>query len=480
MISLSAQGLSFDRLRTSAGKKIFIKKGMKFMKNITIDYEQSCHIPKETLNLQEEKLSSEIERITNARTHNYSTEYASINLPFDEELITTICATAKSKKCQLQPTTLVVIGIGGSNLGTIAVLEALRGKFYNQHYDINVFFVDTVDTDHVNDIAQLVERELATGNNILINVISKSGTTTETIANFEVFLEILKSHRPYNYCNFVVATTDKHSALWQLAQDEEFTYLEIPENVGGRYSVFSAVGLFPLCFLGIDIENLCAGAQSGFLLSTQKQLYNNPAALSAALIATHYKQGNIIHDTFLFSVAFEGIGAWYRQLSAESVGKAYNKDNELINTGVLPTISIGSTDLHSVAQLYLAGPYNRFTTFIAVEKNKTDITVPNYEEFEALVPKIQNKSLSTIMTAILDGTKRAYLNDKRPFVSVILPEKSAYCLGQLMQIKMTEIMYLGFLLNVNPFDQPQVENYKKETKKILLTPSSVPSDGDPN
>jgi glucose-6-phosphate isomerase len=449
------------------------------MDSINFDYEQSCHIPKEILNLLEKQLQPEIERINTAHAHNYSTDYASINLPFDKDLIKTIQYAVKEKK-SLQPTTLVVIGIGGSNLGTIAVLEGLRGKFYNEHYTINVYFLDTVDTDHVSDIAQLVEHELATGNNIVINVISKSGTTTETIANFEVFLELLKNHRPYNYHNFVVATTDKDSPLWQLAQNEEFICLEIPDNVGGRYSVFSAAGLFPLCFLGVNIENICEGAQSGYWLSTQKSFSENPAALSASLIVTHYKQGNIIHDTFLFSVALAGLGAWYRQLSAESVGKAYDRNNTLINTGVLPTISIGSTDLHSVAQLYLAGPYNRFTTFIAIEENKSNIMVPNYEEFEALVPKIQNKSLTTIMNAILEGTKKAYFNDNRPFISIALPEKSTYYIGQFMQIKMIEIMYLGFLLNVNPFDQPQVENYKKETKEILLTPSSVPSDGDPN
>lgn len=436
------------------------------MKPIVFDYEQSCQVNKDTLDILEEKLQPEIEQIYNARTYDYDTAYASINLPFDEDLLKTICTNVKAKKA-LQPTTLVVIGIGGSNLGTIAVLEAIRGKFYNEHYDIDVYFVDTVDADHVSDIAQLVERELATGNNIILNVISKSGTTTETIANFEIFLEILKSHRPYNYCNFVVATTDNNSALWQLSQDEKFTHLAIPDNVGGRYSVFSAVGLFPLCFLGINIEDLCAGAQSGFALSTHKQLSANSAALSAALIATHYKRGNVIHDTFLFSVALTSLGGWYRQLSAESVGKAYDRNDELINTGVLPTISIGSTDLHSVAQLYLAGPYNRFTTFVAVEQNQSDVMVPDYQEFEALVPHIQNKSLRTIMDAILEGTKKAYHNDNRPFVAFTLPTKSAYYIGQFMQIKMIEIMYLGFLLNVNPFDQPQVENYKKETKNIL-------------
>ena len=436
------------------------------MKTIIFDYEKTCLIDDNTLKDAQKKLEPEIERIYDARTSEYNNEYASVNLPSDENLIKKIHATVKAKKA-LQPTALVVIGIGGSNLGTIAVLEALCGKFYNDHHDIKVYFVDTVDSDYTHDIVQCMEHELARGKNVIINVISKSGGTTETIANFEIFLEILKNHRPYSYHNFIVATTDEDSALWNLAQDEKFTQLAIPKNVGGRYSVFSSVGLFPLCFLDIDINDLCAGAQHGFMASTHKKMLKNPAALSAALIAMHYQQGHIIHDTFLFSVALSSLGTWYRQLSAESVGKAYNKNNEQINTGVLPTISIGSTDLHSVAQLYLAGPYNRFTTFISVENNQFDLILPDYKEFEALVPKIQSKSFSCIMNAILEGTKRAYLNDKRPFVSAIIPEKSAYYIGQYMQIKMIEIMYLGYLLNVNPFDQPQVENYKKETKKIL-------------
>jgi glucose-6-phosphate isomerase len=348
----------------------------------------------------------------------------------------------------------------------------LHGKFYNHHHEVKVYFVDTVDTDNVSDIAELVEYELATGNNILINVISKSGTTTETITNFEIFLEILKNHRPYNYHQFIVATTDQYSALWHLAQKEEFTLLSIPRFVGGRYSVFSAVGLFPLYFLDIDIKKLCEGARSGFAIATTQELENNYTAVSAALIAMHYQHGRIIHDTFLFSVALEKFGAWYRQLSAESIGKAYDCNNALVNISLLPTISIGSTDLHSVAQLYLASRDNRFTTFVSVEKNNTHLQIDDFKEFEELVPFIQNKPLSTIMNAILEGTKNTYLHDNRPFVSWTLPEKSAFYIGQFMQIKMIEMMYLGYLLNVNPFDQPEVEKYKKQTKKILKNVSS--------
>ncbi len=436
------------------------------MEMISFDYKNSCLISEQELESLEEALRPEIIQVHNARTQGYTTHYGSINLPFDEDLLELIEATVKDKK-SLNPKTLVVIGIGGSNLGTIAVLEAVRGKLYNEHHEVSVYFVDTVDSDHIHDIAELVERELETGNNILLNVISKSGTTTETIANFEIFLKILKNHRPYNYHQFIVATTDKDSALWKFAQEEECACLAIPTTVGGRYSVLSAVGLFPLCFLDIDVEELQTGAQRGFADSTELNLTHNYAALSATVIATHYNRGLIIHDTFLFSVALESLGAWYRQLSAESLGKAYDRNNQHINTGVVPTISIGSTDLHSVAQLYLAGLHNRFTTFVVIEKNNTDLLLPNYKEFESLVPHIQTQSLSTIMSAILQGTKRAYQNDGRPFICITIPEKSAYYIGYFMQIKMMEIMYLGFLLNVNPFDQPQVENYKKETKSIL-------------
>jgi glucose-6-phosphate isomerase len=200
-----------------------------------------------------------------------------------------------------------------------------------------------------------------------------------------------------------------------------------------------------------------------------RPLSHNCATISAALIAYHYNHGKFIHDTFLFSVALTSLGAWYRQLSAESIGKSHDRNNALVNISLLPTISIGSTDLHSVAQLYFAGAHNRFTTFISVEKNQTYVEIPAFEEFERVVPSLQNKSLATIMDAILQGTKKAYQQDKLPFVSFNIPEKSAFYIGQFMQIKMIEIMYLGYLLNINPFDQPEIEKYKKNTREILLT-----------
>ncbi len=436
------------------------------MKRVTFDYKDTCLLGEDTLKQIGQNLVPEIERIANAVDQNYLSEYASINLPADVQLVQTVQNVIQEKKA-LQPTMLIVIGIGGSNLGTIAVHEALYGKFYNeQRPDIKLYFADTVDSDYILDILLLVEQELEKQHNVIINVVSKSGTTTETIANFELFLQLLKQTHKTDYQNYIVVTTDKGSKLWDLAQDEGFACLEVPKNVGGRYSVFSAVGLFPLGFIGVDIEQLLAGARSIIPPCANIILEKNPAALSAALLYAHY-QDITIHDMFLFSVDLESIGKWYRQLMGESIGKEFNRTAKRVMVGITPTVSIGSTDLHSVAQLYLGGPRDKFTTFVLVEKNKSNLELPRFDEFEKLVAKIQGKSLSSIMNAILQGIQTAYSKNNRPFASIIMPEKSAWYVGQLLQWKMIEMMYLGYLLDVNPFDQPNVEAYKKETREIL-------------
>lgn len=437
------------------------------MKHFPFFYEKICLLTSDALQKTGKHLIPEIERIQAARQDQYNTPYAFINLPEDTALRQTARQLAEQKK-MFKPTALVVIGIGGSNLGTMAVHEALYGRLYNQYNpDIKVYFADTVDTDYIWDIVLLIEQELEKGNNVIINVISKSGSTTETVANFEIFVELLQRYDPINYRNYIVVTTDEYSPLWHLAQEKQLTCLIIPQHVGGRYSVLSAVGLFPLALLDVDIEVLHAGAQSIMPMALDVDILRNYAAISATILALRYADGFTIHDTFLFSVDLEGLGKWYRQLLAESIGKEYTRDHEQKFVGITPTVSIGSTDLHSVAQLYLGGPYNTFTTFVSVAHNKSKLIVPHMPECEKLVAKIQGKSLPAIMDAILQGVQQAYYQHKRPYVSLVLPEKNAYAIGQFLQFKMMETVYLGWLLEVNPFDQPQVELYKKETKEIL-------------
>lgn len=435
------------------------------MKFLSFNYQKTCLLDQENLKKIGQAVFHEVERLRGAR--NYDSDYAAINLPGDSAMVGRVQSVIKEKQ-ELRPTMLVVIGIGGSHLGAKAIHEALFGHLYNeQKPEVKLYWADTVDSDYILDILLLVEQELQRGNNILLNVISKSGTTTETVANFEIFLSLLKKARKDMYRDCIVVTTDRGSALWNVAQQERFACLEIPKKVGGRFSVFSPVGLFPLGFLGVDIKELLRGARETVALCVDDDIFKNPAALSAAMAYQHYMNGKSIYDLFLFSVDLKSIGAWYRQLVAESLGKKFNRDGGEVRIGIMPTVSIGSTDLHSMVQLYLGGPRNRFTLFVSAGQNKSELSVPHLKEYEQCVASIQGKSLSSILNAILYGVQEAYSTNELPFYSVEMPKKSALYVGQFLQWKMIEIIYLGYLLDVNPFDQPQVELYKQETRKIL-------------
>jgi len=435
------------------------------MKKVTVSYEH-CLVENHTLQHIGEQLQPEIQQMNHAITQGYTDDRASINLADDSAMVQQVMSVVQGKHL-LHPTHLIIVGIGGSNLGILALQEALLGKLYNlQDPSLKILYADTVDADPLYDIINIVKNVLQQGENVLINVISKSGGTTETIANFEVVLEVLKNHVE-NYQDFVVVTTDQGSKLWELAQSQGFTVLSIPKKVGGRFSVFSPVGLFPLAMLGIDIEELLSGVLMMREQCVQHDFMHNPAALRAAILFHHLQQNKSIHDLFLFSTDCESLGKWYRQLMGESIGKEYNTDDEQVFEGMTPTVSIGSTDLHSMAQMYLGGPYDKVTTFVQIQKNKHQIPIPTYPEYERLVSNIQGKQIQDVMEAILKGVQQAFVQGKRPFMTLTVPEKSPHVLGQLLQLFMMEIMYLGFLLNVNPFDQPNVEAYKTETKTIL-------------
>jgi len=438
------------------------------MKSLSLSYQKSCLVGTAQLAALGDSLAVEIASVRQALGDGYQTQYAFINLLADKSMRVSV----KKVVAQVNNptvTALVVVGIGGSSLGAKALHEALYGVVSNE-LDIvpKIYFAETVDPDVIGRIVAIIEQERAHGGRVLLNLISKSGKTTETIANFEVLLEVFaQTLGPEKLQKSIVVTTDDGSELWSIAEQEQFMCLAIPKHVGGRFSVFSAVGLFPLALCGVDIDALCTGASDMLMRCLQTELFDNPAALRAAILYEHYTCGINIHDTFVFSVDLESVGKWYRQLMGESVGKALNRRGKEVHVGITPTVSVGSTDLHSVGQLYLGGPYDKMTTFVRVEQFESSMVIPTISAYDALVQNIQGRSLASIMEAIFDGVQRAYVNAKRPFVSLHLPEKSPYCVGQLLQMYMLEIVYLAYLLDVDPFDQPQVELYKKETREIL-------------
>lgn len=410
---------------------------------------------------------SEIERIIAARAQGYDTPYASINLPADIAMRDRVKAVIRQQQ-ERNPGALVIIGIGGSCLGAIAVHEMLYGRRYNEKPDaMRVYYIDTIDPDMVYETLIAVQELLKAGRSVTINAISKSGTTTETVVNFELFYDLIKRYHPTDYQKSMVITTDEGSKLWDFAKQEGILALSIPKLVGGRYSVFSAVGLFPLGLIGVDIDELCAGAQEAVEHNTSLDIEHNHALQRAAVLYAQYQEGKHIHDSFMFTVDGASLGAWYRQLMGESIGKEHDRSGKQVRIGITPTVSMGSVDLHSVGQLYLGGPRDKVTTFVAVEQDNHALTLPQYAAFENLVAKIQGKSVSSIFMAILQGVQTAYKNEGLPFMTIMLPKKEARYIGSLMQMQMLEIIYLGYIFNIDPFDQPQVELYKKETRKIL-------------
>ncbi|MFQ6011706.1 MAG: hypothetical protein ACE5KG_05995, partial [Nitrososphaerales archaeon] len=316
-------------------------------------------------------------------------------------------------------------------------------------------------SDSIESMLQAVRK---TSGRVVVNAVTKSGSTTETIANLEVLLEVLHDDSK----NPVVVTTDKGSKLETLARKKGFRILSIPQKVGGRYSVFSNVGLFPLAWMGIDVTKLLEGAGEMLDRCLSDSVESNPAAVIASLIVLNLERGRSIHDHFLFSNDLEAIGRWYRQLMGESIGKEWNASKtKRTFTGITPTVSIGSTDLHSMAQLYLGGPQDKLSRFVTVSNARNSVSLPNMPEFETLVENIQGLRFSDIMAAIIKGVQRAFVKSNRPFIEVTLPDKSERSVGQMLQLEMVEMMLLGILLDVNPYNQPAVENYKSETRELL-------------
>lgn len=389
---------------------------------------------------------------------NYDAPESSINLPDDTKILDEVLEM-KEKKWTRNLRYIFDIGIGGSNLGTKAIYDGLFG-----HFDIltpnrypKMIFADTNDPEFLHSLVTFLTKEIHNEDEVLINVISKSGGTTETISNFEIIMSTLKRKFP-EIEKQVVVTTDHGSKMYKTAEEKKIDILTLPASVGGRYSVFSAVGLFPLAMAGVSIKKLLQGARDMRELCTKDSLSDNPALVSAVTLFLQNKLGKNINDNFIFHPELESVGKWYRQLMGESVGK-----NGL---GLTPTVSIGSVDLHSTVQLYLGGPKDKVTTFISTENNLQDVALPETLSFP-LVDSIAGKKVSEIMKAILEGVKIAYAKQQLPYIEVVLDDVSEKSIGEFLQYKMIEMMYLGKLLDVNPFDQPEVELYKIETKKIL-------------
>lgn len=410
-------------------------------------------------------VQDEMETIKKLLEQGYTSPYAALLTPSDSDALASVVRVTQQLQA-LRPTLLLLIGIGGSNMGTLAITQALLGSFYNDTCpELNFYCADTIDNDMQEMLLKRIEGELLQSGTVLLCLVTKSGTTTESLINGSLFIELLKKHRPLDYDKYVVCISDADSPLRGVAQKKGFTFLEIPKNVGGRFSVFSTVGLLPLTVLGIDTDALCKGAYD-MLTESLHQKEKSAAAQSALMLNSYYQKGYDIHALFVFSPDLLMLGNWYKQLIGESLGKKFDRKGNAIEAGMTPLVSVGTTDLHSVAQLYLAGPRTTITTFIDCERENTILTVP-VNEVSEITHGLAGKSVTSIKKAIFQGVTEAYADEQRPFMVCTLEEKNAYQLGQFMMMKMIETLLLARLWNINPFDQPAVELYKSRAQDLM-------------
>jgi glucose-6-phosphate isomerase len=431
-------------------------------------YKNSCLIKEENILKTAEETRPYLEHLrTVAQISSYDFPESSINLPFDGDILRSVL-NIKKEKVSDDLKLMIIIGIGGSKLGTKAVYDAIYGyfNFFNDKNSQQVIFLDTNDVEFMSKLVDLLKNKISKPSEVLINVISKSGDTLEVIVNFETIYNVLKE-KFSDINNRIVVITQKNSKLWEAAEKNNLSFLVIPEKVGGRFSLFSSVGIFPLSVIGIDAEELLKGAREARADCLNEKILKNSAMLSAIIIFLNFKNGKTINDNFLFHPELESLGKWYRQLMAESLGKERDINNKKINIGITPTVSIGLADLHSMAQLYLGGPSDKFTTFVWA-KTSQELKTPESFVFSDSAKVIENKSIGSTMENIIEGVKNAYKKKKLPFVEIVLPDISAYSLGYFMQFKMIEIMFLANLFNVNAFSQPNVEEYKEEVKQLFL------------
>ena len=419
-------------------------------------YKDSARVSIDEIKALSSNLSSYVEHLREIAEHDtYDEPECSIFLPYDNDLYEQIIR-AKEEKISSKLKYVVVVGIGGSNLGTKAVYDALQGHLetLNPNQFPKLLFADTTDPESISHLSNLLTTETKDFSEVLINIISKSGETLETIVNAETILQHLKAKFGENIIHRIVITCGIDSPLWKSAKEQNITILGIPEQVSGRFSVMSAVGLFPLSAIGFDIDKLRMGAQDMRKTCLNEEVSENPALLSATILFKQAKDGRTINTNFIFNPRLESLGKWYRQLLAESIGKN--------GIGLTPTVLIGSTDLHSVAQLHLDGPKDKVVTFISAKTDSNE-SVPNERIFPNIRIEITGKKLSDIVSATLESTKEVYKKKKIPYTEVVLQNISESSLGAFLQFKMIEIMYLGKLFGVNAFDQPAVESYKTAT-----------------
>ena len=365
---------------------------------------------------------------------------------------------------------LVVLGIGGSALGNIALQTALNSATYNlldnaRRPGPRLFVIDNVDPDQLGAILDFLDGQL---DRTLFNVISKSGRTAETAAQFLTACEYLKNKLGADKLkDHIVATTDTTGGTLRSIVDKQgYRSLVVPDGVGGRFSVLSDVGLFSAAMCGIDIAGLLAGAAAMDERVKTSNIAKNPAAIYAAIQYSYYQRGKPLSVMMPYSYQLKDLSDWFRQLWAESLGKQKDLAGNEVFVGPTPIKALGTTDQHSQVQLYREGPNDKVFTFLEVEQYGREVTIGDAGDVAEL-SYLSGRKLSDLINAEKQGTEYALLKSQRPCLTIKFPKISAETVGQFIYFFEVATSYMGHLFNINTYDQPAVELGKEATFALM-------------
>jgi len=365
---------------------------------------------------------------------------------------------------------LVVFGIGGSSLGPLAVHQALNHLHYNELASTKVrFYVeDNIDPERMAALLDVIDPETT-----LFNVVSKSGETPETLSQFMIIRDILRRRMPETHQEHIVCTCGEKGSLADCARAAGYRMFIIPEGVGGRFSQLCPVGLLPAAICGIDIRELLRGAARADAWCLGEDLRQNPALLAALMQTEATRQGRTVSVMMPYADRLRMTADWYAQLWAESLGKLHDNNGKTVRTGQTPVKALGVTDQHSLLQLYVEGPLDKVIIFLTVEEHSAEFEIPHNPcsaETEETGSYLVGHTLGGLLKAECRATAYALAQSGQLNMTVTLPVLSAFTMGQLLYFFELQTALAGILQNIDPFNQPGVEQSKRATFALLGRP----------
>jgi glucose-6-phosphate isomerase len=434
-------------------------------KDIIFDYSKvlSFVTEQEIKNFKDTTLNARNTLVNKTGIGNDYLGWLDLPVDYDKEEFSRIKEAAK--KISKDSDILLVVGIGGSYLGARAAIEFLSHSFYNNlskedRKAPQIFFCgNSISTKYIADLKDLLK-----GKDFSVNIISKSGTTTEPAIAFRVFKEMLIEKYGKEEANKrIYATTDKaRGALKNLANEEGYESFVVPDDVGGRYSVLTAVGLLPIAVAGIDIDELMKGAARAREIVLNTEYEKNPSLLYAAIRNILNRKGKDVEIVANYEPSLHYVSEWWKQLFGESEGKDYR--------GIYPASVDLTTDLHSMGQFIQDGKRIMFETVLSVEESPVEILLNKEDVDTDGMNYLAGKSIDFVNKSAMNGTILAHTDGMVPNLLVRIPDVSPYSLGQLFYFFEFACGVSGYISGINPFDQPGVESYKSNMFALLGKP----------